>query len=93
MTSGFKLRYHPAAADEIKDLESQIKSRIKNSIEHLQDHPLGGKPLRGELSGFRSKRVGDYRIIYTMESDNNLLYILYVGHRKSVYEEAKRKLS
>lgn len=93
MTSGLEPRYHPAAADEIKDLEPRIKSRIKISIERLQDHPLEGKPLSGELHGFRSQRVGDYRIIYNIKSDRKLLYILYVGHRKSVYQEAKRKLS
>jgi mRNA interferase RelE/StbE len=45
-----------------------------------------GKPLRGELSGNWSLRIGDYRIIYRIDEDEKILTLLRVGHRKTVYK-------
>ena len=90
--SEYDLRYHPSAVDEINDLSKSIKERIQKSLTRLKEKPLEGKPLKGELAGFRSNRVGNYRIVYTVSSDQNIVYVLYVGHRSKVYEEAQRKL-
>lgn len=90
--SEYKLRYHPAAVDEINDLRKSIKERIRKSLTQLKEKPLLGKPLKGELSGFRSNRVGNYRVVYTVSNDQSVIYVLHVGHRSTVYEEAKRKL-
>ena len=43
-----------------------------------------GKPLRHSLGGHRALRVGDYRIIYRIES--NIVVIVTVQHRKFVYK-------
>ncbi len=88
----YSLKYHPAADDEINDLDKSLKERIRKSLTRLQKKPLEGKPLKGELSGFRSSRVGNYRIVYTISNDKKIVYVLYVGHRSEVYREAKRKL-
>lgn len=90
--SEYTLRYHPAAVDEINDLKKSLKERIRKSLTRLKEKPLEGKPLKGELSGFRSSRVGSYRIAYTTSNDQNIVYVLYVGHRSKAYQEAKRKL-
>lgn len=90
--SEYNLRYHLSAVDEINDLGESIRKRIRKSLTRLKEGPLEGKPLKGELSGFRSSRVGNYRIVYTISNDQNIVYVLYVGHRSKVYEEAKRKL-
>jgi mRNA interferase RelE/StbE len=90
--SEYSLKYHPAADDEINDLDKSLKERIRKSLTRLQKKPLEGKPLKGELSGFRSSRVGNYRIVYTISNDQKIVYVLYVGHRSEVYQEAKRKL-
>lgn len=88
----YSLRYHPAAADEINDLKKSLKKRIQKKLTRLRRKSLEGKPLKGELSGFRSSRVGNYRIVYTISEDQGIVYVLYVGHRSKVYQEAKRKL-
>ena len=44
-----------------------------------------GKPLRDELAGYWSARRGDYRIIYTIEDDQLVIYVVDVAHRAHVY--------
>lgn len=88
----YDLQYHPAAADEINDLEKSLKERIQKRLTQLKGEPQKGKPLKGEFSGFRSSRVGSYRIVYTVSKNQEIVYVLYIGHRSRVYQEAKRKL-
>ena len=89
--SEYSLQYHPAAADEINQLEESLRESIKKKLGRLEDEPLEGKPLNGELKGFRSSRVGNYRIVYTISNDKGLIYVLCVGHWSKVYQEARRK--
>jgi len=44
-----------------------------------------GKPLRGELSGKWSLRVGNYRVIYTINEKEKAVILYSVGHRKKIY--------
>jgi len=45
-----------------------------------------GKPLKGELSGKWSVRIGDYRIVYTINDDVKTVTLLSVRHRKTAYK-------
>ena len=49
-----------------------------------------GKPLRQSLSGWRSLRVGDYRIVYAVEK--RTVHVLGILHRSEVYEEIAKRL-
>jgi mRNA-degrading endonuclease RelE of RelBE toxin-antitoxin system len=44
-----------------------------------------GKPLLGELEGLRSARRGDYRIIYEIFEDEQVVLIHRVQHRRDVH--------
>jgi len=49
----------------------------------LTKNVYAGKALKGRYEGLYSLRVGDYRVIYKIESFGVL--ILAIGHRKDVY--------
>lgn len=61
-------------------------NRIRYAIEYLKTNPLEGKPLKDKLQGKRSLRVGKYRIIYSIEKNFLIIYILDIGHRKEIYK-------
>lgn len=44
-----------------------------------------GKPLLGELDGLWSARRGDYRIIYEIIEDGQVIVIHRVQHRRDAY--------
>jgi mRNA-degrading endonuclease RelE of RelBE toxin-antitoxin system len=44
-----------------------------------------GKPLVGELAGLWSAPRGDYRIIYEIFEDNEVVLIHRVQHRRNAY--------
>ncbi len=52
----------------------------------LESDPYIGKRLAGPLRGLMSLRVGEYRIIYYVEQIKNMIWLVAVGHRSSVYE-------
>ena len=77
---------------DIPNLNKKEAQRIKKSIEEkLTTHPeIYGKPLRTSLSGFRKLRVGSYRIIFEIKKKKVIVF--KIGHRKDVYEVAKKRL-
>jgi mRNA interferase RelE/StbE len=64
--------------------DKKIQLAILNRIEGLSDEPdKQGKMLVKELSGFRSiHAAGRYRIIYKVDKQTVIIYILAVGIRK-----------
>ena len=40
-----------------------------------------GQPLRGDFKGYWKLRVGEYRIIYSVEEEQALVYVVLVGFR------------
>jgi mRNA interferase RelE/StbE len=44
-----------------------------------------GKPLRRELTGAFSARRGPYRLLYRIDDDQLIVWILRVDHRGDVY--------
>jgi mRNA interferase RelE/StbE len=74
--------------DDIPALPKSVRRRIQRAIESkLTTHPFElGKPLRYSLRGARRLRVGDYRVIYRIESPDVVL-VVKIGHRREVYEE------
>jgi mRNA-degrading endonuclease RelE of RelBE toxin-antitoxin system len=61
---------------------------VRAALEILLTNPLAGKSLRGRLLGFRSMRVGKFRVIYRESGEN--VRIVAVGPRTTIYEEAER---
>jgi len=85
----YRIEYlESVVTDDIPQVPKAVQRRIKHAIEtKLATHPKEfGKPLRYSLKGARRLRVGDYRVIYTIESDDVVL-IVKIGHRREVYEQ------
>ena len=73
---------------DIPKLSATAKERIKAAIEtKLMSSPdLFGKPLRRSLRGYRSMRVGDYRVIYRIEAEKKIVKVFVIRHRSVAYK-------
>lgn len=69
---------------EFSKLEVKTQDRIIERLKDIEDDPqYFGKPLKHNLKGLRSSRIGKYRIIYMM--DDKVITAITVKHRKKVY--------
>ena len=82
----FKVLLHPTAAKELRTLDRVSQDRMKKALEELSVNPVkAGKQLHP--SDYWSIRSGDYRAIYEIDSEQNQVTVLFVGHRKNAYDD------
>ncbi|MCK0112847.1 type II toxin-antitoxin system RelE/ParE family toxin [Ornithinimicrobium sp. F0845] len=82
----YEIEVRPAALRALKRIDRQHQARIRGAIALLaaDPRPPGARALRGR-DGLRI-RVGNYRIIYTVEDTRLLVVVVTLGHRRDVYE-------
>ena len=82
----YKVFIKPSAVKEIEKIPRiNDRRRIVERIESLADNPR--PPGSQKLSGKDRYRLrqGPYRIVYSIEDDVLVVYVVKVGHRKDVY--------
>lgn len=83
--------YHVAltssAAKELKRVSGKLIARIVPRLENLASNPRppGCKKLKGGHREWRI-RVGDYRVVYTIDDARSLVEVTRIRHRSEVYE-------
>lgn len=88
----YKVRIPATLAALIGGLHPQLKRKLRAAIEAVAAEPRSGKPLRDELNGLFSLRVGRHRLIYRLARDRESLLIAF-GPRERIYEETLRLVS
>ena len=80
-----RIVYTRSAEKEILKLNKPLGQRIFQKIALLQNNPFGqgSEKLEGG-KGYRL-RIGDYRVIYTVDKENKIVNVTRVRHRKEVY--------
>lgn len=63
-----------------------IKSWINKNLQNCEDPRQHGKGLTANRSGQWRYRIGDYRLICTIDDDKLVILALTVGHRSDVYK-------
>ena len=73
------------AEKELDALQASVYKRIATRLLALEENPrpAGVKKLQGQES-YRL-RVGDYRILYTIDDKSKKVFVLAIGHRREVY--------
>ena len=84
----YSVEIKKSAAKEIAKLQKPVLKRVLEKIQALasEPRPAGCKKLSGDEK-YRV-RVGDYRILYKIEDDVLIVYVVKVGHRQSIYEKS-----
>lgn len=82
----FKLEFKPSVVKTLETLTDNTRLKIFKKISQLEIDPYkDAKKLKG--SEFWRIRVGDYRIIYTIDNGVLLVLVLRIGLRKEIYRK------
>lgn len=69
---------------QVCHLPPGLKVKVRKTLDDIQVQPEIGKPLEEELAGYRTYRIGKYRLIYRITKDRLILEAL--GSRRDIYE-------
>jgi mRNA interferase RelE/StbE len=82
----YKIEIKKSAQKELKNLPDKALKKVIEKIGSLvaNPRPAGCKKLSGDEK-YRI-RIGNYRVLYSIEDEILVIFIVKVGHRKDVYE-------
>ena len=84
----YSIEFDRRVKKDLKSVPTQEMERIKAAISNLSSNPRpsGCKKLKGKNYEYFRIRVGDYRVVYTINDKVLLIIIIRVGHRKEIYQ-------
>ena len=86
----YKVRFTERAKKEFKKLDkhtaSLILGWIRKNLENCENPRFHGKALSANRSGQWRYRIGDYRLLASIEDETITILILNVGHRRDIYD-------
>jgi len=84
--ASYSVRFKPSVEKDLRNLPQGIASRMLLRVESLrQNHfPHGCAKLASSEKMYRV-RIGDYRIVYEVDSKAGIVTVHYVRHRREVY--------
>ncbi len=88
--SRWRLETAPAFDRSVRRSDESVRRRVRAFLDDLcllEDPRVRGKLLHGELSGFRRYRIGDYRVIASIEDSRLVIVAITLAHRSEVYRK------
>lgn len=82
----YAVTFARSARRELEQIERPMALRILTKIEGLTDEPRppGCRKLQGTSALWRL-RVGDYRVVYSVNDGRRLVDVIAVRHRREAY--------
>jgi mRNA interferase RelE/StbE len=73
---------------QFDDLPTDMSDRIAEKVQQLanEPRPSGVVKLKGSVNEYRI-RIGDYRVRYEIDDDNEVIRLVQCKHRKDVYRD------
>lgn len=81
----YSISIKQSAAKALAKIDRDDQQRIIGAIEQLAENPAAGSVLKGEFSGLRRIRVGNYRVVYEVQDAQLVVLVIRIGHRRDVY--------
>ena len=83
----YAVQVKPSARKELETLPDNSLGRVFQKLDSLRSlpRPTGCKKLKG-YKDQRRIRVGDWRVVYTIDEEAKPVSVTRVAHRREVYE-------
>lgn len=82
----YRIEWRPRARKAFLALDKPVRRRIGEAVEALaaDPRPAAAKMITG-AHGVLRIRVGDYRVLYTIDEGQLIVLVLDAGHRSEIY--------
>ena len=70
-------------------LPADLKESVKKSLARLAEAPdnyPGAIAMSGQWQGYRRIRIGNLRVIYAYQVEEDIIYVDYLGPRGEIYK-------
>jgi len=81
----YVLHVIPTAERQFLKLPHELQNRIQKKFFLLESEPRPHGSQKLHSTQFHRIRIGDYRVIYSIDDSHKLVTILDIGHRREVY--------
>lgn len=83
---GYQIKIGSSASREIKKLDRRSQIQVIERLEAMQKDPRPkGVEKLSQNPRFYRIRSGDYRIVYNIDDEIDMVYIVVVRHRREAY--------
>ena len=81
----YNLQIVSPAERQFLKLQPSLQNRLKSKLFSLEiePRPNGSQKLHG--TEFFRIRIGDYRVIYSIDDTRRIVKVLDIGHRREIY--------
>jgi mRNA interferase RelE/StbE len=82
----YRIEWRPRARKAFLALDKPVRRRIGEAVDALaaDPRPAAAKMITG-AHGVLRIRVGDYKVVYTIDEGELIVLVLDAGHRSEIY--------
>ena len=78
---------------EVEKLPEAVKEKVVETQQEISEDPFKGKPLKGDLKGWRSypfpHKRNSYRLAYKVDEEKGRVLFGSIGSRQGFYDDLK----
>ena len=82
----YKIEFKKSAVKELNSIPKKDLIKIISRINNLADDPRPKGSVRLTSREQYRIRQGNYRILYSIEEDRLVIFVVKIAHRKNVYK-------
>lgn len=88
LVAHYSIQSTKRASNDLAALDASVGRRIVDRIRWLSENldSINPEALTGDMAGLFKLRVGNYRVVYEIFRDRQIILLHWIGHRRDVYK-------
>ncbi len=86
--ASYSINFKPSVKKDLRPLPKAVLARVMARIEGLKSEPIPRQAIKlTDTEGLYRIRVGDYRIVYEVDTQAKQITVHHVRHRSEAYRD------
>ncbi len=85
----YEVFLHPDAQKVYVNANKALAKKIARCLQQLEQTPRSHpnvRALKGDYAGYYRYRIGEYRVIYSIDDKRGQVFVVAIAHRSEAYE-------